>query len=329
MSSNFKKYDSIFEDLLDDFQPEEQSTIKQMVDDAELNDAAPKEYQHSISIKASSRALNGSISTLKNTVSLHHKVATYKKFLDRILVPYAESMRFIEDYELGWLYSEGTDKTFYPLDKTEELFTDEELFPRGSSLDFRMNFNTYENLTLKQIIRILIQIQDIRKILRKLDYFVSVSEYVIIDDWIGSDEYRYTDQLTAMLKQREYFKMKDLRAMKHFINVFSRQKSVKREFDETFTKADESYLGTTHSKREYAQIFRQHTDFCPEKLKVERNEEHRNYTAAPPELIITVLSGQEVEVTYHYSMPPVIFRVDGTMKIFNAFSKTNIYSRNE
>jgi hypothetical protein len=132
-----------------------------------------------------------------------------------------------------------------------------------------------------------------------------------------------------MLKWREYFKMKDLRALKHFINVFSKQKSVKREFDETFTKSDESYLGTTHSRSEYSQIFRQPTDFCPEKLKVERNEEHGNYTAAPAELIITVLPGQEVEVTYHYSMPLVTFRVDGTMKIFNMFSKINIYSRNE
>ena len=77
------------------------------------------------------------------------KVEIYNRLLERILVPYLDGMRYIEDYRAGWepMWSKGD---FTPIENTVDFFMDEEKSKKDIS--FVVYCNTYENLKLKRII---------------------------------------------------------------------------------------------------------------------------------------------------------------------------------
>ena len=77
------------------------------------------------------------------------KVEIYNRLLERILVPYLDGMRYIEDYRAGWELKWNKEE-FTPIENTVDFFMDEEKFRKDIS--FVVYFNTYENLKLKRII---------------------------------------------------------------------------------------------------------------------------------------------------------------------------------
>lgn len=81
-------------------------------------------------------------SELMHDQSMKTKVELYNRLLERILIPYLDGMRYIENYRTGWepMWSKGD---FTPIENTVDFFMDEERFRKDFS--FVVYFNVYDS----------------------------------------------------------------------------------------------------------------------------------------------------------------------------------------
>lgn len=140
-------FDELNEDFLDDFNPDDaKQSSKIVIDKAEEEPFNREDYKHNFRIACERRVLRPG-SELMHGQSMKTKVELYNRLLERILVPYLDGMRYIEDYRAGWELKWNKEE-FTPIENTVDFFMDEEKF--GKDISFVVYFNTYENVTLRR-----------------------------------------------------------------------------------------------------------------------------------------------------------------------------------
>ena len=314
------------EDFLDDFNPDDaKQSSKIVIDKAEEEPFNREDYKHNFRIACERRVLRPG-SELMHGQSMKTKVELYNRLLERILVPYLDVMRYIEDYRAGWEPMLGKGD-FTPIENTVDFFMDEERFREEFS--FVVYFNTYENLKLKRIIWILEQFWNVLQILAKFDQFVFVYSYYTMDNWITSETYWYGIDVHRAVKHFFFEKTKEEKTVRHFVGLFDKSKEVQKEFKKMFKKRkdNENFMNSNYNKSSFISIFKNPEDFSNGKMSIEPKPlaageyKHR--------LVFRILKNATVRVQYSYTDPPIEFLVEGTLELWNPFSPDDCYGRNE
>lgn len=314
------------EDFLDDFNPDDaKQSSKIVIDKAEEELFNREDYKHNFRIGCERRVLNPG-SELMRGQSMKTKVELYNRLLERILVPYLDGMRYIENYRAGWepMWSKGD---FTPIENTVDFFMDEERFRKDFS--FVVYFNTYENLKLKRIIWILEQFWNVVQILAKFDQFVFVYSYYTMDNWIASESYWYGIDVHRAVKHLFFEKTKEEKTVRHFVGLFDKSKEVQKEFKGMFKKRkdNENFMNSNYYKSSFISIFKNPEDFSNGKMSIEKKPlaagEYKY------RLVFRILKNATVRVQYSYTDPPIEFLVEGTLELWNPFSPDDYYGRNK
>ena len=319
-------FNELKEDFLDDFNPDDaKQSSKIVIDKAEEEPFNREDYKHNFRIACERRVLRPG-SELMHGQSMKTKVELYNRLLERILVPYLDGMRYIEDYRAGWesMWGKGD---FTPIEDTVDFFMDEERFREDFS--FVVYFNTYENLKLKRIIWILEQFWNVLQILAKFDQFVFVYSYYTMDNWIASESYWYGIDVHRAVKHFFFEKTKEEKTVRHFVGLFDKSKEVQKEFRKMFKKRkdNENFMNSNYYKSSFISIFKNPEDFSNGKMSIERKplaaDEYKH------RLMFRILKNATVRVQYSYTDPPIEFLVEGTLEFWNPFSPNDYYEHNK
>ena len=314
------------EDFLDDFNPDDaKQSSKIVIDKAEEEPFNREDYKHNFRIACERRVLRPG-SELMHGQSMKTKVELYNRLLERILVPYLDGMRYIEDYRAGWesMWGKGD---FTPIENTVDFFMDEERFREEFS--FVVYFNTYENLKLKRIIWILEQFWNVVQILAKFDQFIFVYSYYTMDNWIASESYWYGIDVHRAVKHFFFEKTKEEKTVRHFVGLFDKSKEVQKEFKKMFKKRkdNENFMNSNYYKSSFISIFKNPEDFSNEKMSIEQKPlaagEYKY------RLMFRILKNATVRVQYSYTDPTIEFLVEGTLELWNPFIPNDYYGRNK
>ena len=314
------------EDFLDDFNPDDaKQSSKIVIDKAEEEPFNREDYKHNFRIGCERRVLSPG-SELMHGQSMKTKVELYNRLLERILIPYLDGMRYIEDYRAGWEPMSGKGD-FTPIENTVDFFMDEERFREEFS--FVVYFNTYENLKLKRIIWILEQFWNVVQILAKFDQFIFVYSYYTMDNWIASESYWYGIDVHRAVKHFFFEKTKEEKTVRHFVGLFDKSKEVQKEFKKMFKKRkdNENFMNSNCNKLSFISIFKNPEDFSNGKMSIEQKPlaagEYKHI------LVFRILKNATVRVQYSYTDPTIEFLVEGTLELWNPFSLNDYYGRNK
>ena len=319
-------FNELNEDFLDDFNPDDaKQSSKIVIDKAEEEPFNREDYKHNFRIACERRVLRPG-SELMPGQSMKTKVELYNRLLERILVPYLDGMRYIEDYRAGWesMWGKGD---FTPIENTVDFFMDEERFRKDFS--FVVYFNTYENLKLKRIIWILEQFWNVVQILAKFDQFVFVYSYYTMDNWIASESYWYGIDVHRAVEHLFFEKTKEEKTVRHFVGLFDKSKEVQKEFKKMFKKRkdNENFMNSNYHKSSFISIFKNPEDFSNGKMSIEQKPlaagEYKY------RLMFRILKNATVRVQYSYTDPPIEFLVEGTLEFWNPFSPNDYYEHNK
>ena len=321
-------FNELNEDFLDDFNPDDaKQSSKIVIDKAEEEPFNREDYKHNFRIGCERKALRPGGQLMRGQ-SMKTKVELYNRLLERILVPYLDGMRYIEDYRAGWEPTWSKDD-FTPIENTVDFFMDEERFRKDIS--FVVYFNTYENLRLKRIIWILEQFWNVTQILAKFDQFVSVHTHYTMDDWISSESYWYGIDVHRAVEHTFFEKTKEEKTVRHFVSLFNKSKEVQKEFKEMFKKRkdSENFMNSNYHKSSFISIFKNPEDFSNGKMSIEQKPLAAGEYDYKRRVVFRILKNATVRVQYSYTDPTIEFLVEGTLELWNPFSPDDYYRRNE
>lgn len=321
-------FNELNEDFLDDFSPEDaKQSSKIVIDKAEEEPFNREDYKHNFKIGCERKTLRPG-GELMHGQSMKTKVELYNRLLERILVPYLDGMRYIEDYRAGWEPTWSKDD-FTLIENTVDFFMDEERFRKDIS--FVVYFNTYENLKLKRIIWILEQFWNVAQILAKFDQFVSVQSHYTMDNWISSESYWYGIDVHRAVEYTFFEKTKEEKTVRHFISLFNKSKEVQKEFKEMFKKRKdgENFMNSSYHKSSFISIFKNPEDFINGKMSIEQKPLAAGEYDYKRRVVFRILKNATVRVQYSYIDPTIEFLVEGTLELWNPFSQDDYYRRNQ
>lgn len=233
------------------------------------------------------------------------------EYIKNEIFPLLEQCRHISSFEVGWANMESLSFTpdseseqFYPLAKSLEFFTTTPNALTGRRLHFVVMFNVRRPERLRHIFSILNTLYNVNKRFSKLMSGYSSS----IDNW---PSFILSSEVMDDINRGQYSSTKNEKAIKHFVDIFTKSKKTKKELSE-YMSPRENYLGTGQDK------FQTHVAFL--------DGTWRNVIFSPSDVesqpknpIAFIPEGKTARCRYSFHDTFVKFRVAGTLIIWHRY----------
>lgn len=312
---------SLLEDFMDDFAPEtgaKQSNV--VIKQIDTDDFNPEDYKFKFSLYIQRQGLAAGLN--HKHIKMETKLRSFENMVNRVLLPYIEGMRYMDDIYVGWAMSPNNYNKVWPVEQTYEFFSDEEEL-RSQLLMLVIYFNPYENLRLRHILYILQELYLVKTIMDKFRGLVSASNYYLLNNQIS---YEFDGTMDKCIKDKYFSQKKDEKLLRHFVSLFSKSKQIQAEFKEMFNRADSDFMHTGCERYEFVRLIDPYSDFDSGKIVLE--EVPNQYKYRQP-LIMRILRNATITIAvYHYTQPDVIFIVEGTLVMKGIFDKNDSWHNN-
>lgn len=290
------------------------------------------EYKHCVRMKLF-RTLH-----YERKIFNEYEKKTFARLIERFLIPYLENCRTFDDYIAGWTrddfvsiigYTAG-DVDFIPV---EDSYTIAEIsnkkvennsarYPRD--INFYVCFNTPDTISYDSILYTIRKIYELQKAFEHINMFFNVyASSIYIDGW---SQYPLDEDVYKVIMDGKWGDKPSStkRMLRHFIDVFSKKRTVKKEIDQI--RDPNNFMNTKMTEWKYRSVF--HMDYEKNKSdmdkciikRTERDQNHRFFKVQA-----TVPKGQVVRIRQHWTDPAILFFVDGTLFITKEFSTGSSY----
>lgn len=220
-------------------------------------------------------------------------------YVENNVIPVLDDCRNISSFATGFMLDSLDDfmtvsQVKEYLDRTPNSFT-------GRRLKFVILFNVKNPTRVRSIFSVLKALFSAHT---QLGRYVTVMEYMVIDGWTFED-YRLKGSVIADINDREYSNTKTEKAIKHFVDVFTKSKKTKKELAQ-YMSPRQNFM---HTGRE---MFYTRVSFLDDTWRnvIFSVSEDPVMTRSP---MAFVPEGKTARVRYSYHDTFVRFRVAGTL----------------
>lgn len=304
----------LFEDFLDDFDVRDNQPAKsrQLVDeiDDEREPFDRTKYKHYIDIA-------GRVGLAYESKYIPFKVVcrAIHNLIEEYVVPAVENIHHIEDYRIGWYFM---NETFYDVDQTYEFMKQNVKPDNNDVVYFMVYFNTPDNMTLRQIVRLLLDLWTVkRKYKTHLSTFITPGD-MLVDGW---HQYPFDDEVYKAFKMGDCGTSKVERLVRHFVHLFDGTKAIKKQLSQEYNyKVFKGYLGTGLQEWQFHHVFKYQDDWRDR--RIERCRDPKN----PKGLLIRIPEDKSVWIQTMRASN-VLFRLltDGEVIFWNRLEPSNMY----
>lgn len=233
------------------------------------------------------------------------------EYIETEIFPILEQSRHISSFTAGWTKMESLTfnaeiikKYFYLLSQTREFMTETPYALTGRRLQFIILFNVNRPERVRHIFSTL---NSLYQVYLRFKNILSSSEPTI-DNWPA---FILNYSVIDNIKNAEYTDSKNEKAIKHFVDVFTKSKKTKKELAEYMSPRN-NYLGTGYNKFDIRVSFLDGTwrnaIFSP--------NDNAAYSKSP---IAFIPEGKTVRCRYWWHDVFVNFRVAGTLIVWHRF----------
>lgn len=263
---------------------------------------------------------------------------TFSRLIDRFVIPYIDNIRTFEDYIAGWTCDDfisiygytADDVSFIPIEDSYRMAevsnkkVEDNIAREPRDFNFYICFNTPDTIGYDSIIYTLKKIFELRKAFEHVNMFFNVyTSSIYIDGW---SQYPLDEDVYKVIRDGKWGDKPSStkRMLRHFIDVFSKKRNVKKEIDQI--QDANNFMHTNMTEWKYRSVF--HMDYEKNKSdmdkciikRADRDQNHRFFKVQA-----TIPEDQSVRIRTHWNDPAILFYVDGTLFITSDYNTGSSY----